>query len=571
MPSMLERWGPSLLDSRRPIVRQVPTAVLFAGIGFLNLLDPDVVVGSDQAVQVAGVIVFVATVLAVAFSIATVPQRVSHIIPSLDFVAVGVLLITSPIGTSSYIVLLILPVFWLAGAPGRRYIVYSLLGVVMVALLPLIIGIPIAETPAEGFRALFAAAIFAVAALAINELSRQARLRAQAQRELAERREAALAEGIVQARKLAESEARLQISNARFREVWQAVTEQAVIGTNLEGLIDAWNVGATKMLGYSEEEADGNLSISRFFDVEEVLDRMSGSPDATSLSVIVANADSGEPGEWTLQSRDGTLVPVEVSVTTRLSPAGQPTGYLLVAHDVSRVREVIRLKDEFIGLVSHELRTPVSSIIGYVDLLREENDDPGAAEERLRYLEVIERNGNRLIRLVTDLLLAAQVEAGVDHLATSATDLAELVGLSIESLTPRIHSSGLSIRLDLAPGLIVRADPTRMSQAIENLLTNAIKFTPAGGEVSVSLVKINDCARITVADSGIGIPEEEIDQLFGRFFRASTAVQGAIPGIGLGLNIVNAIVRAHDGSINVFSTVGEGTSFVIDLPLLARP
>lgn len=570
MPSILERWGPSLLDSRRPIVRQVPTTVLFAGVGLLDLLDPDVVVGSSAAVGTALVIVFVATILAVVFSLVTVPQRVSHIVPSLDFIAVGVLLVTSPIGTSAYVVLLILPVFWLAGAPGRRYIVYSLLGVLMVTLLPLLVGRPVAESPAEVFRALFAASIFAVAAVAINELSRQARLRAQAQRELAERRESTLAEGIEQARRLAESEGRLQVSNERFREVWQAVTEQAVIGIDLSGLIDAWNLGATKMLGYSEDEADGNLSIIRFFDVEETRNRISGDPAATPLSAIVENADSGEPGEWTLQTRDGALVPVEVSVTTRRSSAGEPTGYLLVAHDISRAREVIRLKDEFIGLVSHELRTPLSSIIGYVDLLREENDDPDAAEERLRYLEVIERNGNRLIRLVNDLLLTAQVEAGVDHLATTPTDLAELIVQSIEMLTPRLDSSGLTVRLDLAPDLIVRADATRMSQAIENLLTNAIKYTPAGGEVSVSLVTFEDRARITVADSGIGIPEEELNQLFERFFRASTAVQGAIPGIGLGLNIVDAIVRAHDGTIRVSSQVGEGTSFVIDLPLLSR-
>jgi len=564
----LDRWTRSVFDSRLPLMRQIPVAVIFVLIWLLNLIDPDVVVDNSRDVHISTVIVLVATLGAALLSRRPDAWRYGYAIAAADLVAIGILLMTAPVGTSAYVVLLVLPVLWLAGGPGRRYVVYAIAGVILVSLSPLIIGRPIATSLGEALRAVFAVGIFSLLAVIINELSRLARLRAEAQRQLATRQEVAIAEGLEYARRLSESEDRLVLANARFREVWEAVTEQAVVGSDLDGVIDAWNRGARRMLQYRVEEADGFMPVAAIFEQDELARRTAMVPDRTSLQMLTAAADSGFPVEWTLTAKDGTTIPVEMTVTTRRTLDGTVSGYLFVAHDVSRMKEIIRLKDEFIGLVSHELRTPLSSILGYLELLRDENGDPEAVDERVRYLDVIERNGQRLMRLVNDLLATAQVDAGLDSLDVIDVDLAELAQESIESLRPRCVEKDIAVVDALTGSAIVSADVIRLGQAIDNLLTNAVKFTWAGGTITVGLETAGSEARLSITDTGMGIPPEEIDQLFDKFFRASTATDAAIQGIGLGLHIVDGVVRAHHGHVEATSVVGVGSTFTIVLPLV---
>ncbi len=566
----LDRWTRSVFDSRLPLMRQIPVAVIFVLIWLLNLIDPDVVVDNSRDVHLSTAVVLAATVWAALLSRRPRSWRWGYAIAAVDLVAIGILLLTAPVGTSAYVVLLVLPVLWLAGGPSRTHVVYAITGVVLVSVSPLFIGRPIATSPAEALRAVFAVGIFSLLAVIINELSRLARLRADAQRELARRQEVAIAEGLEYARRLSESEDRLVLANARFREVWEAVTEQAVVGSDLDGVIDAWNRGARRMLQYRVEEADGAMPVAAIFEQDELARRTAMVPGRTSLQMLTAAADSGFPVEWTLSAKDGTTIPVEMTVTTRRTLDGTVSGYLLVAHDVSRMKEIIRLKDEFVGLVSHELRTPLSSILGYLELLRDENDDPDAVDERVRYLEVIERNGQRLMRLVNDLLATAQVDAGLDSLDVIDVDLAELAQESIESLRPRCVEKGITVVDALSGTAIVSADTIRLGQAIDNLLTNAVKFTPAGGTITVGLESSGTDARLSITDTGMGIPAAEIDQLFDKFFRASTATDAAIQGIGLGLHIVDGVVRAHHGRVEATSTVGVGSTFTIVLPLVGN-
>jgi signal transduction histidine kinase len=248
-------------------------------------------------------------------------------------------------------------------------------------------------------------------------------------------------------------------------------------------------------------------------------------------------------------------------------------GRIVVLSDVTARREAERMKDEFSALVSHELRTPLTSIIGYMELLRDEaegdGDDP-AAHRRAQFLAVVDRNARRLLRLVGDLLFVAQVEAGKLSLEEEDVDLETVARESVEAATPRASHGGVDLSLDCEPVPVVRGDRDRLAQALDNLVSNAIKFTPEGGRVVVRLFQEGDRAVLEVSDTGIGISQPDLERLFQRFFRTQRAASAAIPGFGLGLTIAQAIVHGHDGQISVQSLDDEGTTFRIELPLM-RP
>jgi signal transduction histidine kinase len=231
--------------------------------------------------------------------------------------------------------------------------------------------------------------------------------------------------------------------------------------------------------------------------------------------------------------------------------------------------EADRLKDEFFALVSHELRTPLTSIIGYLELVQEDADalDPQAT----RFLQVVERNSRRLHRLVGDLLFVAQVEAGRLSLDTHAVPLDGVVNDCVEAARPRAEENGVILRARTEDVGILHGDGDRLGQMLDNLVSNAVKFTGEGGTVDVYLARRGGKALLEVRDSGIGIPGEEQDRLFQRFFRSSTATERAIPGVGLGLTISRAIVEAHGGTIGFESEEGRGTTFRVELPLDAQP
>ncbi len=231
-----------------------------------------------------------------------------------------------------------------------------------------------------------------------------------------------------------------------------------------------------------------------------------------------------------------------------------------------QLREADRLKDEFVALISHDLRTPLTSIMGYLELVLDEDN---LSEEQRGFLNVADRNADRLLRLVNDLLFVARFEAGELELHPTELDLAAVVRQSVEESGPRAAAGGVELTCEASAASPVQADKGRMFQLVDNLVSNAIKFTPEGGDVRVSVTPVNGVVRLEVADTGVGIAPEEQDRLFERFFRASTASEHQIPGTGLGLYITRAIVEAHGGSIAVRSDPGEGSSFCIELP--ARP
>ena len=223
------------------------------------------------------------------------------------------------------------------------------------------------------------------------------------------------------------------------------------------------------------------------------------------------------------------------------------------------------MKDEFVSLVSHELRTPLTSIRGYLELLMEEGGNLTAEQER--FLRVVDRNSERLLHLVGDLLFLAQVDAGKLTIEHENVRLEEVVQDSVEALRPIAESRGIELVTSITPLPSLVGDRACLAQVLDNLVSNALKFTAEGGRVSVSLYAEGDSAVVEVEDNGVGIPTAEQTRLFERFFRSSRATDNAIPGTGLGLAITKAIAERHGGRISVESEEDVGTSVRVELPL----
>ena len=368
-------------------------------------------------------------------------------------------------------------------------------------------------------------------------------------------------------------------------------TGDAVVAAKLDRTITAWNSGAENLFGYTAEEMLG-----------QSVQRIVPAGDTTSLQ---ANLDhmleknGMHTYEVKRQRKDGSLVDVEITLSPLRDLSGDVVGISSIIRDISERRqfegereqllererdarrdaeyarslveeqnrhlvELDRMKDDFVASVSHELRTPLTSINGYLDLMLEDNEDFPATQRQ--YLGVVRRNSERLLRLVGDLLFVAQVDAGRISLEMTAVDLTGLVADAVEGVRPVAEEKHLELVADVEPIEIPQADALRLGQVLDNVLSNAVKFTPAEGSVTVRAFLDGTHAVVEVEDTGMGIAPEDQARLFDRFFRTAAAGHMAIPGTGLGLAIAKAIVEGHDGTISLASEPGQGTTVRLELP-----
>jgi two-component system, OmpR family, phosphate regulon sensor histidine kinase PhoR len=261
-----------------------------------------------------------------------------------------------------------------------------------------------------------------------------------------------------------------------------------------------------------------------------------------------------------------TRLAISVSARPMLDDEGSFEGAVLAYHDITDLMRALRVKDDFVASVSHELRTPLTSIMGYLGLATERVDE--LPEEVGHYLTVAGRNADRLLVIVSDLLTTAQAESTALRLSPAPTDLSALVRQCLADIAPRAEVAGLDVLVNIEKLPFVVADAGRLTQVVDNLLSNALKYTPSGGAISLTLERDEAGAVLVVRDTGIGVGDLDQDDLFTKFFRARNAKERAIPGIGLGLVITKAIIDAHGGTIEFESQEGVGTSVRVNLPFV---
>jgi PAS domain S-box-containing protein len=360
------------------------------------------------------------------------------------------------------------------------------------------------------------------------------------------------------------------VSNKRreerlFRGLLEAAPDAMVI-VDQTGKIVLVNAQVEARFGYGRDELIGQR-------VEILVpERFSGMHVAFRSGYIAGprTRPMGLAGDLYARRKDGSEFPVEIS----LAPLETEDGLLVSAavRDISERRamqeEAERVKDEFFATVSHELRTPLTSLLGYSELMA---DLEQLSPQGQRFLSVITRSAERELRLVDDLLTLVAIEESGLTIRPAQVDLVPIVRDAVEAARPRAEELGIDLALDV-PGLgvLVEADRDRVGQAIDNLLSNALKFTPAGGEVGVVLRVQEDEAEIEVADSGSGISEIDPNRIFERLYRSGAAVAQQVPGAGLGLTIALAIVEAHHGTIGVVKTDSSGTTFRMSFPLIVE-
>lgn len=259
---------------------------------------------------------------------------------------------------------------------------------------------------------------------------------------------------------------------------------------------------------------------------------------------------------------------LQVNAAVISNTAGEREGTILVFHDLTRLKQLERQREEFVANVSHELRTPLSLIKGYVEtLLDGARDNPEVAE---RFLKIIERNTNRLDLLIQDLLTISALESGRTKLDLQPVNLRSLVEKVLNFLQAKADNKNVTLANDL-PELLASADANRLDQVLANLVDNAIKYGRAEGCVTVGGKKLaDDRLEIFVRDDGPGIPPESLDRVFERFYRVDKARSRDQGGTGLGLAIVKHIVQAHGGEVRVESELGKGATFFFTLPTEAK-
>jgi len=247
-------------------------------------------------------------------------------------------------------------------------------------------------------------------------------------------------------------------------------------------------------------------------------------------------------------------------------PRVKPSGAVVVLHDVTELRRLERVRQDFVANVSHEFKTPLTAIQGFAEtLLAGALDDP---ENNRRFLEIIRNHAIRLARLTNDLLKLARIEAGKMEVEFSSVGLLELIEGCTETTLLKANRKEITLEITVPPQLpAVRGDAGLLHDVLQNLLDNAIQYTPAGGHISVIATAGPREAIITVADTGIGIPLAESERIFERFYRVDAARSREAGGTGLGLSIAKHIVEAHGGKLWVESTVGQGSRFSFSLPL----
>jgi len=385
-----------------------------------------------------------------------------------------------------------------------------------------------------------------------------------------------------QGRDLSRVQTALEERTAELRALTDSVRDYAIFTINTEGRVASWHQGAAQMKGYSAEEAIG-MPFARLFTPE---DQRFGRP-ARELELAARHGEY--KGDGQRLRKDGSTFEAAVVLTALRGARGELLGYLKMTQDITERKRLEReleamlleaqqarqeaehasqSKDEFLATISHELRTPLSAILGWAHVLERGVFDP----ETVRHgLLAISRNARTQVQLIEDLLDMNRIDSGKLRLDLQRIELGGVIAAAIDSALPAATAKGIGLRTVFgAHNGSVMGDATRLQQVVANLLNNAVKFTPSGGQVSVSLTQIDGSAQIAVADTGQGIEKEFLSHLFDRFQQQDASTTRRHGGLGIGLSIVRHLVELHGGTVQAHSLGAErGATFTVTLPTVA--
>ena len=353
-------------------------------------------------------------------------------------------------------------------------------------------------------------------------------------------------------------------------DVFSYETATVLLTTDVDGTITRVNAGAETVLGRPARDLVG-AAPEAFLDEAELATwalAMRIEPSFAAVARGLVANEQQQPLDWPYLRPDGERRLLSMTISEFGDEDGDVTGFLIAGRDVTdRSRGIDLGTDQLVASVSHELRTPMASILGYAEVLQEELADQPESAALRDFVERIDRNGNRMLTLIQNLLTLTRVEAADLQLQPEDVDLRSLVSSAFDEFKAELADRRLDLSLRLPPEPVVhQADPRVVGDAVRHLLANAAKFTPDGGRVMVSLRTNGTSSRIVVSDTGLGIAQTDQEQLFDRFFRSHQPEVQQTPGSGLGLAIVRASVVAHGGSVTFDSELGRGSTFVIELP-----
>lgn len=536
----IARYSRTLGRRGQTVLFQLPlTATMLLVIVLAALLHPELHWSAAFIGSLAAQLVLLLACAAVPWD--RLAERAALAIPVLDCLAIGLSREAGDQYLSVLSFLLVFPVVWLSYGPHRSGVVLAVLAAVLsVALPPMLLGS--GYTSASFIRIVLLPVILGAIALTSFGVANALRLR----RQLLEEREAEVRE------LLAASEQREQLLGTVMDTVsvgvWALDQQGRTILTNRhEATADGGPVGRVP--------ADGVEPGQPVYGV----DRKELLPPHQHPHARAARGQSfTDELVWIGPENHQRAY----SATCRLitDSEGRHSGAVLALTDVTALVEALSAKDQFVASVSHELRTPLTSILGYLSIALDEEDlDP----ELEHCLDVAKRNAERLLNLVADLLTIA---SGTLTTHPRRADLAEVAAQSVEAARPRAQAGNITLALETDGPAYGRFDPDRLGQAIDNLVSNAIKYTPAGGTVTVRVGRAGQNLTCEVTDTGVGMTAEDLANAFTRFFRTAKAHSSTIPGAGLGLAITQSILENHHGSVSLSSTYGQGTTATITLP-----
>ncbi len=372
----------------------------------------------------------------------------------------------------------------------------------------------------------------------------------------------------------------LQASEERYRALIAQVRNYAIFAVDLRGHATTWNEGVERVTGWSREEFIG-LPIERLYAPEDIARGLH------RRELQRAAEEGSVTNEQWLRRKDSSLFFATGMTSRVVDAAGHVAGFSKVVRDrtawklAQDERDMLleserkarqeaeaagRLKDEFLATLSHELRSPLNAIVGWVHVLRRH---PEAGPEVARGLEVIERNARAQTQIINDLLDMSRIMTGKVRLNVRPVSLPKVTAAALEAIRPAAEAKGIRLVAELDPSAEhVRGDPNRLQQVMWHLLTNAVKFTPAGGSVRVTSLRDDSHVELSVHDTGVGIPSAFLPFVFDRFRQADASTVRPYGGLGLGLSIVKNLVELHGGAVRCKSAgQDQGSTFTVRLPL----